>query len=92
METVKKIESLGSKNGKTTKNIIIADCGQLLDEELKEAKEDVESAEEDSESAEEDIESAEDRASGTGHQAAAQERFHGETGAGRGAQGGKDGH
>uniref|UniRef100_A0A452GKS5 Peptidyl-prolyl cis-trans isomerase n=1 Tax=Gopherus agassizii TaxID=38772 RepID=A0A452GKS5_9SAUR len=29
MEVVKKIESFGSKNGKTSKKIVITDCGQL---------------------------------------------------------------
>ncbi|XP_001368962.1 peptidyl-prolyl cis-trans isomerase F, mitochondrial isoform X1 [Monodelphis domestica] len=29
MDVVKKIESYGSKNGKTSKKIVIADCGQL---------------------------------------------------------------
>lgn len=29
MDVVKKIESYGSKNGKTSKKIVITDCGQL---------------------------------------------------------------
>lgn len=29
MDVVKKIESFGSKNGKTSKKIVITDCGQL---------------------------------------------------------------
>ena len=29
MDVVKKIESFGSKSGKTTKKIVITDCGQL---------------------------------------------------------------
>merc|ERR1739842_112635 len=29
MDIVKKIESVGSQSGKTTKDVVIADCGQL---------------------------------------------------------------
>ena len=29
METIKKVESYGSRSGKTSKKIIISDCGQV---------------------------------------------------------------
>lgn len=29
MDTVKKMEALGSQSGKTSKKIVISDCGQL---------------------------------------------------------------
>ncbi|KAG7218778.1 hypothetical protein INR49_019736 [Caranx melampygus] len=31
LQVVKKMESYGSKNGTTTTNIVITDCGQILD-------------------------------------------------------------